>query len=88
MKQTKKYSVYILRCVDDTLYTGVTTDVARRLREHQSGKGGSYTRAHLGKEIVYVLHKLTHGDALRREVQIKKLSRAAKLELINGPELR
>lgn len=77
-----KYYAYILRCTDDTLYTGVTNDIARRLIDHQTGKGGKYTRAHPGVEIIYVEECGGRGDALRREIIIKKLHREQKLELI------
>ncbi len=81
-KKAGDYSVYILCCVDGTLYTGITTNVERRLTEHQSAKGGSYTRAHPGLTMVYVESSMLHGDALRRELAIKKLSRDKKLVLI------
>lgn len=76
------YYVYILRCHDDTLYTGVTNDPPRRLIDHQTGVGGKYTRAHTGVEMLYLETCATKGDALRREIIIKKLRRARKLLLI------
>ncbi len=78
------YQVYILRCVDNTLYTGITNDVARRLLDHKTGKGGKYTRAHKGVKMLYVDTCKTKGDALRREMAIKKLSRTMKLALIQS----
>lgn len=76
------WHVYILRCADSTLYTGVAKDVDSRLQQHSSGKGARYTRARLPLELVYHDEIGTHGDALRREAEIKRLSRQAKEELI------
>ncbi len=78
------YFVYILRCVDDTLYTGITNDVEKRLIAHQTGKGGKYTRAHAGVAIVHTEEYATKGDALRRELCIKQFSRQQKQSLIKG----
>lgn len=77
-----QYSVYILRCADDTLYTGITNDLSRRLLDHQSGKGGKYTRAHPGVAMVYHETVGERGSALRREAAIKKMTRQQKLILI------
>lgn len=77
------YYVYILRCGDDSLYTGITTDPERRLREHNSGKGAKYTRSHLPVALAYQEGPMEKSDALRREMEIKKLSRTQKLQLIN-----
>ena len=74
--------LYILRCKDDTLYTGITTDVEKRLEQHRSGKGAKYTRGRLPLQLRYQETCGTYSDALRREAQIKKLSRAEKLLLI------
>lgn len=76
------YYIYILRCGDDTLYTGSTNDVGRRLAVHQSGKGAKYTRARLPVTLVYQEAQEDRSSALRREAAIKKLSRKAKLSLI------
>lgn len=76
------YWVYILRCADDTLYTGIATDVDRRFRAHAGGRGAKYTRTHGAVEIVYRACCGEKGDALRREAAIKKLTRAEKLALI------
>ncbi len=77
------YFVYILKCKDGSLYTGIATDVERRFKQHQNGKGGHYTSS---RQVVAILYKEEHPDrssALKREAQIKKLSRKEKLELIN-----
>lgn len=76
------YFVYILRCSDDTLYTGIATDVERRVKEHnESPKGAKYTS---GRRPVVLVHQEafhTRSEALKREVGIKKLSRSEKESL-------
>ena len=74
--------VYILRCGDGTLYTGMTDDPERRLAAHRSGHGAPYTRGRGPLELVYSEACGTRGDALRREAAIKRLPRAKKLRLI------
>lgn len=77
-----RYSVYIIRCADETLYTGVTTDIKRRFAEHRSGVGAKYTRAHGAVAIVYQRDAGSRSLAQKREAEIKKMTRIAKLELI------
>lgn len=74
--------VYILRCGDGSLYTGVTTDVEHRLEQHRAGKGAKYTRGRGPLELVYQEKCTSHSEALRREIRIKKLSRQEKLTMI------
>ena len=74
--------LYILRCGDGTLYTGITTDVDKRLEQHRCGKGAKYTRGRGPLELVYREVCGTHSDALKREVDVKKLPRQEKLLLI------
>ncbi len=74
--------VYILLCHDGTLYTGCTTDVARRFTQHQSGKGGRYTRSHKPLEVVYQEQLPSHSAALKREAEIKSWNRAKKIEAL------
>ena len=74
--------VYMLRCGDGTLYTGITDDVDRRLAAHRSGKGAKYTRGRGPLELVYTEEQPDKSAALRREVQIKKLRREQKEALI------
>lgn len=74
--------VYLLRCGDGSLYTGCTNDLQRRLRAHQRGKGGRYTRSHLPVELVYSEAVADQSQALRREAAIKRLGRQEKLALI------
>lgn len=73
--------VYILRCGDESLYTGITDDVQRRLRAHQAGKGAKYTRGRGPLELVYQEPQPDRSSASRREAQIKRLTRNQKLEL-------
>ena len=74
--------LYILRCGDNTLYTGITTDVEKRFEAHQSGKGAKYTRGRGPLELVYRETCGDHSSALKREAQIKKLSREQKQALL------
>lgn len=75
--------VYILRCEDDTLYTGITTDVDRRFLEHlHTNKGARYTRTHRALRIEYTERCATRSEASSREYEIKKLSREEKLLLL------
>ena len=75
------YLVYILKCVDGSLYCGITTDMKRRFKEHQFGKGGNYTRSHKVIKIVYTEKCKNRSTALKREVTIKRLSKKQKLQL-------
>ena len=74
--------LYILRCRDDSLYTGITTDVEKRLEMHRSGKGAKYTRGRAPLELVYREECGDHSQALKRELEIKALTRKEKLLLI------
>lgn len=74
--------VYMLRCGDGSLYTGSTTDVDRRLREHQSGTGARYTRSRPPVTLAYVEEAPDRSAAQRREAAVKKLSRDQKWSLI------
>lgn len=80
--------VYILRCRDDTLYTGITDDVDRRLEAHNTGKGAKYTRGRGPATVVYREVCRSKGEALRREYAIKRLSRAEKLAMITAAEAK
>jgi predicted GIY-YIG superfamily endonuclease len=70
--------VYILRCADNTLYTGITKNIERRCKQHNAAVASKYTRARLPVVLVYQETVASHGDALRRELAIKKLNRTAK----------
>ena len=78
------YFVYIIECRDTSLYTGITTDLARRLDEHKHGIGSNYTRARGAVKIVYSEKHHTRSLALKREAEIKRLPRAKKLYLIKS----
>ena len=78
--------VYMLRCGDDSLYTGSTTDVQRRFQEHQSGTGARYTRSRPPVTLAYAEEAPDRSAAQRREAAIKKLPRAQKLKLIEKGE--
>lgn len=82
-----EYFVYILRCGDDSLYTGITNDLERRVAAHNSGKGGKYTRSHLPVTPVWWEKVPDKSAALRRELEIKALSRAEKLALIETAKM-
>lgn len=77
-----EYFVYILRCADDSLYTGITTDPERRIKAHNAGKGAKYTRSHRPVILAYLERLPDKSAALKREAQIKKLSRAEKEKII------
>ena len=79
----KNWYLYILRCRDGSLYTGITTDVQSRLEAHRAGKGAKYTRGRAPLELVYSENCGDHSAALRREIAVKSLSRTEKMELIN-----
>lgn len=80
---TKEHNwwVYILQCVDGTLYTGMAADVDRRVKVHNQGRGAKYTRGRRPVRVVYRESCASRGQALRREAAIKKLTRAEKLDL-------
>jgi putative endonuclease len=90
----KKWFVYILECGDGSLYTGSTNDLEKRVKAHNAGKGAKYTRSHLPVKLVYFeefedLEGSTGKSlAMKREVEIKKLSRREKLKLIKNLGLR
>ena len=75
---------YILRCADGTFYTGWTNDLERRLAAHNAGRGGKYTRSHRPVSLAYFETFETKEEAMRREVQIKQLTRSEKLKLIES----
>jgi putative endonuclease len=76
------WSVYILRCRDGTFYTGIAKNVQARIDQHNRGRGAAYTRGRLPVTLVYEENTLTHSEALVREAEIKRLSRAGKEELV------
>lgn len=76
------YFVYLLECKNGSLYTGITTDVARRFTEHKKGEGGHFTRAKGAKRIVYTEEHPDRSAASKREAEIKSWPREKKLTLI------
>ncbi|MET0068911.1 MAG: GIY-YIG nuclease family protein [Candidatus Thiodiazotropha sp.] len=78
------WTVYMVRCADRTIYTGIARDLVRRVAEHNSGSGAKYTRGRAPVELVFAEDLNSHGEALRREYEIKQMSRARKLRLIEG----
>lgn len=85
-----RWLVYMIRCDDDSLYTGITTDIARRWREHgggdeevsRSGKGAKFFRGRRPLQLVYLEGGHDRASATRRELTIKRLARAAKVQLL------
>ena len=77
-------SVYLLRCADDSLYCGWTTDVEHRLAAHRSGTASRYTRSRRPVELAVVIPVADRSAALREEARIKRLSRTAKIALIEA----
>ena len=80
----KRWFVYILQCADGTLYTGITNDLDRRLKAHNAGTASKYTRVRQPVAMVYQEEIDTKGNALRRELQIKSMSRQQKMDLLNN----
>jgi putative endonuclease len=72
----------LLRCADDTLYCGITNNLDKRLAAHNAGEGAKYTRSRTPVELVYSEQYKDRSAASKREIEIKSLSRAEKLELI------
>lgn len=83
MASNSQHYVYILRCKDQTLYTGYTTNVAKRLKKHMEGKGAKYTRGRAPFTLVYKQKCQTKSEAMQLEAQIKKLPKQRKLALIH-----
>lgn len=79
-----EWFVYLLLCANDSLYCGIAKDPHARFRQHALGKGARYTRMHKALSLVYLEGPFTHGDALRRERQIKALSRPEKSKLLTN----
>lgn len=78
------WSVYIVRCGDDSLYTGVAKDVAARVAAHNAGRGAAYTRSRLPVRLLWSKEGFTRSAALSREAQVKRLPRPLKQALAAG----
>ncbi len=76
------YFLYLLKCRDGSIYTGITTDIVRRFKEHKEGKGGRFTRAKKAVKLLYTEECGTRSMALKREAEIKRWNRKKKLNLL------
>lgn len=74
--------VYVLLCVDGSLYTGITNNLEKRFTDHKNGKGGRYTRSHKPLKIIYSEKFETKSEALKREIEIKRWSRFKKIQTL------
>lgn len=79
VQEDEKWYIYIVRCSDDTLYTGITTNVERRIKQHNEGKGAKYTMGRGPVALVKFFTRNTKGEALKLEYHIKQLSKEEKL---------
>jgi len=77
-----KWQVYILKCKDKSLYTGITNDIQKRLIDHRSGRGSKYVRSRLPVSVVHSEKYPSRSKALKREAEIKRMTRQQKLMLI------
>lgn len=80
----KQHVVYILRCKDGTLYTGYTNNLEQRMQKHEEGKGAKYTKGRGPFQLIYIEKFMTKNEALKREYEIKQLTRKGKLLLIQN----
>ncbi|HFE38825.1 MAG TPA: GIY-YIG nuclease family protein [Gammaproteobacteria bacterium] len=85
MAALNKWHVYIVLCADESLYTGISTDVERRFNEHLTGRGAKYFRGREPLSVVYFSSGYTRSEALQKEAEIKRLSRKEKLMLLDSP---
>ena len=83
-RASSRWLVYLLRCHDDSLYTGITNDLPKRLKAHAAGKASKYTRSRLPVRLAYSEPQRSKSAALKREAAIKKLRRAEKDRLVAG----
>ena len=81
------WQVYIVQCADETFYTGITNNVPSRVDTHNAGKGAKYTKNRLPVILVYLESVEDKSNALKREMEIKKLNRSQKINLINSTNL-
>jgi putative endonuclease len=85
MTANEQWHIYIVRCRDGTLYTGIARSLKKRIEEHNSREGGArYTRSRQPVELVYSEETVSRSEALKREYEIKRLPRAGKKQLIHG----
>lgn len=86
MPTERRWTVYILRCGDGSLYTGITDRLAARLAAHGAGRGAKYTRSRLPVELAWSRGRQTATEARRLEAALKRQTREAKLELVGGDD--
>ncbi len=84
----QKWYLYIVQCADESLYTGITTDIARRINEHNSGKGAKSLKGKLPVNLVHVEEFNNQTEASRREIAVKSWRREYKLKLIERSQGR
>jgi len=82
MADSKLWFLYMIRCKGNVLYTGITTDVQRRFKEHQAGKGAKFLRGKAPLKLVYQKEIGSHSEALKEELNIKKLNKITKEKMI------
>lgn len=78
----KTWSIYIVQCSDGSLYTGISTDIKRRLREHNTGRGAKYTKSRGPVSLLVQFTGFNKSEALKNEYKIKQLSRAQKFQIV------
>jgi putative endonuclease len=86
-RHTSEWTVYILECADQTLYTGITTDIDRRIHQHETGKGAKYTKGRAPFALLYAETHPSRSLALKREAEIKAFDKAAKRQLASNQHL-
>lgn len=77
------YFLYILKCSNSSLYTGITNDLEKRMVAHTLGKGSKYVRAHLPFKLIYTESFATKSEAMKREIEVKSWSREMKIKNLN-----
>lgn len=82
--ENKKWCVYMLECSDSTIYTGITNDLERRIKVHNSGKGSKYVKTRLPVKLVWNTESENRSEASKLEIKIKKLSRVQKINIIEN----
>lgn len=83
-KAKGSWTVYVLECLDGSYYCGITNDLTARLSAHNTGRGARYTRSRRPVSVIYRERRASKGAALRREAEIKQLTRKQKEELVSG----
>lgn len=81
----KDWTIYMLRCSDNSLYTGITKDLQKRIDTHNSGKGAKYTRGRLPVKLAWLKNGLTESEARKEEARIKSLKKMAKETMLHSP---